>query len=100
MRQVFQQMPIDAGFMIPLMPLSDFTAHEEQLLSRLSVHVSEKKTQVGKLLPVISRHLPYQRAFSVNHFIMRERQDKIFVEGVDHAECKVTMMEAPVNGIE
>src|SRR5262252_4990051 len=93
-------MPVDAGLVVPLAPLSNLATHKEQLLSRLSVHISKEETQVGKFLPVISRHLPYQGALSMNHLIVRERQHEIFIEGIDHTECKITVMEAPVNRIE
>ena len=51
------QVPVEALLVTPLLPLSKFSAHEEQLLSRLPPHVTKEKPQISELLPHISRHL-------------------------------------------
>ena len=51
-------MPINAAIVVPLAPLRDFAAHEDQLLARLGEHVAKQQPQVGILLPLIARHLP------------------------------------------
>ena len=49
------------------------------LLARLRVHVAEQQPQIGELLPLVARHFADQRAFAVHHFVVRQRQDEIFV---------------------
>src|SRR5262249_35572696 len=38
-----QQMPVQAGVMVPLLPLTEFSAHEQQLLAGPSVHVAQEQ---------------------------------------------------------
>ena len=56
MRRELEQVPLDAVIMAPLAPLADVAAHEQQLLPGLHVHVAEQHTQIGELLPIVTRH--------------------------------------------
>ena len=60
MRQILEEVPLEALLVGPLPPLTELTSHKQQLFTGLSVHVAEKQTQVGELLPVITRHLAQQ----------------------------------------
>ncbi len=74
--------------MTPLAPLRDLASHEEQLFARMSEHVSVKQPQVGKSLPEVARHLVEQRPLAVHDLVVREGQNKVFTERINHAECQ------------
>jgi hypothetical protein len=74
---------------IPLVPLADLAAHEEQLLARMRPHEAVERTQIGEFLPVVAGHLVDQRALAVHHFVVRQRQDEVLGEGVHHSEAEL-----------
>jgi hypothetical protein len=65
----------------------------------MSPHESEIGTQIGKALPTVPGHLIDQRSFSIDDFIMRERQNKAFAKRVKQAERHVMMVVLAMNGI-
>ena len=97
MWKVIENPPVQAGVVIPFAPLPNLPAHEQQLLAGLRVHVREKQAQIGKLLPVVARHLADERSLPVDHLIVRQRQHEILREGVHHAEGQVVVMELAVD---
>ncbi len=94
-----QQMPLQAFVVIPFVPLAEVAAHIEQLLAGMRPHVAEQKPHVGELLPQVAGHLIQERALAVHNFIVRKRQDKIFVEGVNQRERQLIVMKRAVNWI-
>ena len=48
--------------------------------------------QIGEALPAVARHLADQRALAVHHLVMAQRQDEVFVEGVEQAEGQIVVM--------
>src|SRR4030042_449870 len=94
-----EKVPIQVFVMVPFPPLPNLSAHEEQLLPGLSVHISEKQSEVGKLLPQVARHLAQQRAFAVNNLIMRKRHYKVLSESIEHAESQLVVVILPVYGV-
>ena len=68
--RIVEQMPIQALLHVPLLPLSELAAHEDQLLARLREHPAIEEPQVGELLPVVARHLRDQRALSVHDLVV------------------------------
>src|SRR6516225_7884114 len=85
---VFQQVPVQAVVVVPLSPMPELAAHEEQLLAGLGVHVTKEQSQVGKLLPAVTRHLAEKRLFHVDNIVVRERQDEVLGESGKIAEGK------------
>src|SRR5690242_3333446 len=81
MERLLEQVPVQAGVMVPLAPLAELAAHEEELLAGLRVHPAEEEPEVGELLPVIAGHLVDQGALAVDDLVVRERQDEALVEG-------------------
>src|SRR4030042_672007 len=53
-----KDMPLQALLMNPLPPLSKLPSHEHQLLSRMPKHISKQEFEIGKFLPIVSRHFP------------------------------------------
>src|SRR6185312_2716137 len=96
---LFKKMPIEAGVVVPLVPLAEVVTHEEQLLARMSEHVAIDQPKVCELLPLIARHLAKHRALPEDHFIVRKRQDVIFAEGVNQAEQDLVVVVRAENGI-
>ena len=60
MSGMIEQEPIQALVGVPLRTLSPLAAHEQQLLARMGPLVSEERSQVGELAPVITGHLGQQ----------------------------------------
>src|SRR5262245_45107248 len=85
-RRLVEQMPWQADVVIPFAVLSEFRAHEHQLLARVAVHEGVVGTQVGEALPLIARHAAQDRALAVYDLVVRERQDEIFRERVMQSE--------------
>ena len=55
-----QQVPLQRFVVIPFIPLANLPTHEKQLFSRVRPHVSIKQTEIRKLLPEVSWHLPHK----------------------------------------
>ncbi len=87
-----QQKPLQFRFAVPLIPLGDFAAHEEQLFPRLADHVAVEEAHIGKFLPEVARHLADQALFAMDHFIVRKDEDKALRKGVEKAKGEVVMM--------
>src|SRR4030042_972867 len=85
--------------MIPLIPLAELPSHKDQLLSRVTIHISEQESEVRKLLPFISWHLPEERPFSINHFIVGKGKNEILKEGIPDAEGQLVVTILPKNGV-
>ena len=66
--------------MVPLAPLANLVAHEQELLARVAVHVAVQQPQVGELLPQVAGHLVEQRPLAVHDLVVRERQQKFSVK--------------------
>src|SRR5437667_8701923 len=89
-------MPVETLLKVPFVPLSEFPAHEEKLLSWMSVHVPVEKSEVGEFLPSVSRHFVEQRTLSVDDYIVCSWEDQVFGEGVPEAEGQLVVMVFPV----
>ena len=96
-RLVVEQRPVDRSFVVPLAPLRDFAAHEQQLLARGRPLESEQRAQVGELLPAVARHLGDERALAVHDFVVRQRQDVVLRPRVHAAEGELVVVIAPVH---
>ncbi|MNR42193.1 hypothetical protein D3C85_1606780 [compost metagenome] len=69
----FQQMPVEAGVVIPLPSLSKFIAHKQQFFTREGKHPAVVGAHIGKFLPRVARHAVENRFLTVDHFIVRQR---------------------------
>ena len=54
---VVQQAPVQGCRLVPLDPLRQFPAHEQELLAGVRRLPAEQQAQVGELLPRVARHL-------------------------------------------
>jgi hypothetical protein len=81
----------------PLLPLGELAAHEEELLARVRPHEAVERAQVGELLPVVAGHLREQRPLAVHDFVVREREDEVLRERIDHREGQLVVVVAPVD---
>src|SRR4029453_18280509 len=68
-----EQVPVEARLVIPLAPLAELAAHEEQLLAGQQPLVAEEQAQVRAALPVVAWHIAEQRSLSVHHLVVRQR---------------------------
>ena len=101
-RRLIQVLPVQRALLAPLVPLRKLAAHVQQFLARMAPHVTVVSPQVGKALPfagqAVTGHLAQHRAFAVNHFIVRDRQHEVVVEGVHQREPHLVLMPTAVNG--
>ena len=95
----FQQLPADAFVVIPLLALPDLLPHEQQLLSRVRPHVSQKRADIGELPPFVAGHSIEQRSLAVDHLVVRNRQHEILREGVEQAERDVVVLILAVDRV-
>src|SRR5262245_38115047 len=99
MRGIGEQMPVQTRVVIPLPPLTKLSAHEEQFFAGLSIHVSQQQSQIRILLRVTPRHFAQQRAFAVDHLVVRQGQHKVFTEGVQGSEGQRIVIEFAIDRI-
>ena len=85
---------VDAVVVVPLVPLSELVAHEQQLLARLREHLCREQSQIGELLPVVAGHFVDERSLAVDDLVVRERQHEVLVERIDHAKRQLVVMIA------
>ena len=97
MTRLIEQVPVEALLDVPLAPLTELAAHEEQLFARLGVHPAEQEPQVGELLPLVARHLGDERTLSMHDLVVRKREHEVLAERVEHPERQVLMMELAVH---
>ncbi len=95
---ILQQIPLEAGVVVPFRTLPELAAHEEQLLAGMRRHIPIQQPQVRELLPKISGHFIDQRTLAVHHFVVRKRQHKILGERVQHGEGHAVVVEFAVDG--
>ena len=86
--------------MVPLAALGKFVPHEQQFLARECPHPAVVGAQVSEFLPCVARHPVENRFFTVDHFIMRQRQDEVFSVVVEHPEGQFIVMILTINRVE
>ena len=94
---LFQHLPGQLSLVRPLPRLAEFTAHEQQLGTRVGIQVGVQQAQVGKALPVIARHLAQHGAFAVHHLVVGKGQQEILGKGVHQAEGELVVVIVPVH---
>lgn len=99
MRFPLKQMPIEAASFAPLVALREFLAHEEKFLAGMRVLISVQQAEIRELLPRVSRHLVKKRIFSVDDFVMGEREKKIFRESIEQGKGQFVVFVLAMHGI-
>ena len=97
MGRLFQHLPGQLPLVRPLPELAEFTAHEQQLGTRVGIQVGVQQAQVGKALPVVARHLAQHGAFAVHHLVVGKGQQEILGEGVHQPEGELVVVIVPVH---
>ncbi len=98
-RHIVEQVPIEAGVVIPFQSLREFHTHEQQFFPGVGEHEGEIGAQVGEALPGIARHFIQQRPFAVDDFVMGEGEDEVFAVAVQHAEGQIVLVVPAMYGI-
>ena len=96
---VRQQTPIKRFPVAPFMVLAELAPHEQQLLAGCGPLVGQHQTQARALLPFITVHLLQQRTLSVNHLVMRQRQQETLRPRIHETESDERMCIATEQGI-
>ena len=89
------QLPLHQPLLVPLLRLTQFLSHEEQLLPRMGHQESVSQAQVRKFYASLSRHLLKKSGLSVHHLVMGKRQDVFLTVLVNHAEGQLPVVVAP-----
>ena len=79
---VRQQEPIQLVIVLPLDEVTKLAAHEQQLFAGMSHRIAIQRPKAREFLPQVARLLIQHRALAMHHLIMRERKNKVFIEGV------------------
>src|SRR5262249_15827027 len=98
MKRILVQMPVEALAMVPFGPLAELACHEEQFLAGMRIHPGVKHSEVRKLLPRVSGHLVDQRTLAINHFVMTQHENEIFVKGVDQRKGGIPLVVSAMDG--
>ena len=98
-RRIVHQMPVEADVVVPFAPLPELVPHEQQLLARMAVHVAVQRAQRRVFLPHVARHLVEHRPLAVDDLVVREREDEVLGEGVEHRERHFVVMPAAMHGV-
>src|SRR5262245_59320637 len=85
--------------MSPFALLGELAAHEQELLAGVTEHEAIICAQIGKALPLVTRHAAEKRTLAVDDLIVRERQDEIFEKGIMQAEKDLAVMMLAVDRI-
>src|SRR5260221_14742130 len=99
MRIILKQVPLETVGFREFAALAKLLAHEEKLLAGMSVLIRVQETQISELLPHIAGHLVEKRIFAVDDFVVGERQNEIFGEGIEEGKSELVLVEFTVNGI-
>ena len=91
--------PVEPALVVPLSPLAELVAHEQELLPRLAVHVAVEKAEVGELLPLVARHAAGERPLAVHDLVVRQGQDEVLVERVKEPERQQIVVKSPVHRV-
>src|SRR5262245_2724604 len=51
-----EQVPVQAGIVMPLAPLAELPTHKEKLFAGLGIHIAQQEPEVGELLRVVPWH--------------------------------------------
>ncbi len=97
--RILQQMPAQTFVAVPFPVLTELTPHKQQFLAGMSIHKAVIGTQVGKLLPLVTRHFTQHRPLAVNHFVVGNRQDKILVKRIEQTKRKQAVMILTIDRI-
>ena len=81
---VVEQQPVEPLLIVPLDELSEFRAHERELLARVRKLIAVERAQRGKLLLIRAVHLVEHRLLAVHDLVVRKREDEVFGKGVHH----------------
>src|SRR6185295_20158442 len=90
-------MPLDAGVMVPLIPLSELSPHEQHFLAGMPVHEAIEGPEIGKALPFVPWHFVEQRPFSVHHFVVRKHQHEVFIKSIEESKRNLILMKESVD---
>ena len=98
-RRLVEQVPVETVIVVPFAPLPELRPHEEQLLAGMPVLVAVQRAQRRELLPHVARQLVEHRAFSMDDFVVGEREDEIFGVHVERRKRHLVVIPAAVHRI-
>src|SRR5258708_217491 len=96
---ILKQVPLETVGFSEFAALAELLAHEEKVLGGMYVLIRVQETQVSELVPHIARHLVEKRIFAVDDFVVGERQNEIFGEGVEEGKSQLVLVKSTVDGI-
>ena len=91
--------PVDAALLGPFGTLSEFLAHEQQLLARVRPLVGQQAAQPRRLRVVVARHPAPQGPLAVHDLVVADRQHEVLAERVEHREGDRVVVIAAVHRI-
>ena len=90
---IFQESPLQARLLVPLIHLAEILSHKQKFLSRMPHHKAVSSPEVRELLLLgVPRHLSCQGTFSVDHLVVGKYQDELLAVGIEHAEGQLPVV--------
>ena len=89
---LFQKIPFQLFFRLPVFLLGKLLSHEKELLSGMGHHIGVGSSQVCLLLGRSARHFPDHGFLSVHDVVMGKSQHVVLTVGIDHAKGQLAMM--------
>ena len=62
----------------------------------MAVHEGVQQAQIGQFRGFVTGHLAEQGFFQMHHFIVRQRQDEVLIEGIHDTEGQLIVMVTAV----
>ena len=81
-----QQLPVLLPLLVPFTELCELTAHEQQLLARVGVHIHIQKPCLGEFLLIAAVHLLRHGGLAVDVLIVAQGQQIVLVLEIVHGE--------------
>lgn len=72
---------------------------QNRSLTGMGVHPRVQGADIGKSLPFITRHSAENGPFAMYHFVVRERQHKVFAKSVHQAEGEFILVKPSINRV-
>ena len=98
MYRKIQQVPVLLPLFIPLSQLPNLIPHKIQLFPRMGIHIHIENSGLREFLLILTVHFLQDCSFSVNDFIMGQRQKKMVMIVIHHGKGQLMIVHAAICG--
>ena len=76
------EVPVQRGLKVPLVPLAELATHHGELLARMGHHIAVEGAHALELLFVLAGHLVEEGTLHMYHLVVAQRKDKVFRKSI------------------